>query len=108
MNGKSTRTRTVIIKLDKKGNLSYVPCSIELDEGDFIEWQCVRELPFAIHIGWHSPLPKGRYRSLKGESIKDVVPEGALPGRYKYYVSVCEDNHIWTDDPEFVVRRRGG
>ena len=104
----TTDEKNVITITYEGGNLKYDSCNVQLDWEDEIVWKCMPRNPFAIHIGWDSPLEKGRYRSVDGEPIRALVPKGALPGRFKYSVAVFDEetNEIWTDDPEFVVRRR--
>lgn len=101
----SSEKHTITIR-HENGDLTYDACNVRLRWGDVIEWRCEPRQPFAVHIGWDSPLRKGRYQSVDGNPIADTVPDGALPGRFKYFVAVFEDGKIWTDDPEFVVRRR--
>ena len=97
-------THTITITVDNDGNFSYDNPLIWVDRRDTIVWECANHCPFAIHIGWNSPLKKGRYRSVKGDSITTVVPDDAQPGNYSYTVAVYLDGEIWTDDPPFIVK----
>jgi len=97
------KTHTIKITVDNDGDFSYDNPLIWVYPGDTIIWECTNNCPFAIHIGWNSPL-KGRYRSKDGTPKKATVPENAQPGYYSYTVAVCIDNVIWTDDPPFIVK----
>jgi len=88
----------------KNGNISYDNDNFQTRRGDTIEWACTEDYHFAVHIGWRSPMPKGRYRAKPGKTIKDKIKADAIPDDYKYYVSVFDGNDIWTDDPKFIVR----
>lgn len=105
---KKSREHTVRIVVDKDGNLTYDNPVIWVDRGDSIIWECQGDYPFAVHVGWNSPLDKGRYQAPKGRKITANVPENALPGHYPYTVAVYEGERIWTDDPELIVRRPSG
>ena len=101
-------THTITITVDHKGNFNYDNPLIWVYPEDTIIWKCNNSCPFAIHIGWNSPV-KGRYRSVDGKPIKASVQKKAEAGYYSYTVAVCIDNVIWTDDPPFIVKRpRGG
>ena len=89
----------------KNGDLSYSPCCPKLDKGEELKWICNDGI-FAVHIGYNSPLPKGRYRAKKGEETGDKILGDATPGDYKYSVSVYDGEYLWTDDPKFIIRRR--
>lgn len=94
---------TITITVDKKGDFKYDNPLIWVDQGDTIIWECTNDCPFAIHIGWSSPV-KGRYRSVDGKPIEASVKKNAQPGYYSYTVAVCIDDVIWTDDPPFIVK----
>lgn len=102
----NSKTHTVNITLEA-GKISYdKPCFMAYP-GDTIEWVCESDgCHFAVHLGWESPLPKGRYRPVTGKKTGDKVPKNAPPGRYKYFVAVSDGKNIWTDDPDFIVKRR--
>jgi plastocyanin len=103
-NQRKPETRTVTISMED-GNISYDKLCVFVEPEDTIEWACENDnYHFAVHIGWDSPLRKGRYRATKGKRISDRVPEDARPGRYKYFVAVFDGENIWTDDPEFIVK----
>jgi plastocyanin len=100
------KTHTVKINV-VGGNVLYDKPSISVDPEDTIEWVCENsQYHFAVHIGWDSPLRKGRYRASMGKRISEKVPKKAPPGRYKYFVAVFDGTNIWTDDPDFIVKRR--
>lgn len=86
-------------------------CCVKIYPGDSVIWKCSNKLklPFAIHIGWDSPFEKESYQSIDGTPIQATVdidlPFGRYGG-YKYFVAVCKDRKIITDDPELVVRRK--
>ena len=100
---RNPKTHTTIINVDDDGNFTYDNPLIWAYPGDTIIWECKNDCPFAVHIGWNSPV-KGRYRSKDGTGINATIPENAQPGYYSYTVAVCVDNVIWTDDPPFIVR----
>lgn len=107
---KHHETHTITIKVED-GDFTYGNPIIWVDPGDTIIWECTNQWPFAIHIGWGSPLKKGRFRSINGNSIKTVVPNNAPPGNYEYAVAVFDEKtrEIWIDHPPFIVKRpRGG
>jgi hypothetical protein len=89
----------------QKGRFSYIPASFFVKRGDIIEWRC--KYPFAIDLGWESPLHKERHKVGPKRTIGDRVRSDAPYGRYKYFVAVWDGKNIWTDDPEFIVRRDG-
>ena len=88
----------------RNGNLSYHPCCPKVNRGEELTWKC-DEGAFAVHIGYNSPLPKGRYRAKKGDATGDNVGGNAQPGEYKYFVAVYDGEQVWTDDPIFIVKR---
>ncbi|MFQ6070837.1 MAG: hypothetical protein ACE5LC_09995 [Candidatus Aminicenantales bacterium] len=94
---------TVAIRVDDEGEFKYDNGLIWVYPKDTIIWQC--EYPFSIHIGWHSPLKKGRFQSENSKDIVTVVPDDARPGYYRYTVAALVKGKIWTDDPEFIVKR---
>ncbi len=101
---RNPETHTVTITVDKKGDFKYDNPLIWVYRGDTIIWECTNnKCPFAIHIGWNSPV-KGRYHSVDGKPIKAPVRKNAQPGYYSYTVAVCIDGNIWTDDPPFIVK----
>lgn len=99
-------THTITITVHDDGRITYVNPLIWVDRGDTIVWECENSCPFTIHIGWNSPLEKGRFHSVKGESIKTVVPDTAQAGNYSYIVAAYDKKtgKIWTDDPPFIVK----
>ena len=99
-------THTVTITVED-GNFTYDNPIIWVDRGDTIIWECTNRWPFAIHIGWGSPLEKGRYRSVDGTGISTKVLPNAQPGDYEYAVAVFEEKsrETWTDHPPFIVKR---
>ena len=99
----NSETHTITITVDHKGDFTYENPLIWVYPGDKIIWECKNSCPFAIHIGWSSPV-KGRYHSVDGEPIEASVKNNAQFGHYSYTVAVCVDNVIWTDDPPFIVR----
>jgi plastocyanin len=107
MEKEEPKTHTANITVDSQGNFHYDPLIIMVDRRDTVVWKCEGNPNFAIHIGWNSPLDRGRYRTSKKE-IKAHVQENAQPGHYHYFVAVLIDNEIWTDDPEIIVRRPSG
>ncbi len=102
----NSETHTITISVDKKGDFTYVNPLIWVHPGDTIIWKCTNACPFAIHIGWNTPV-KGRYQSDDGIPIEASVKNNAQPGYYSYTVAVCIDNVIWTDDPPFIVKPPG-
>jgi plastocyanin len=100
----NSKTHTIKITVDNDGDFTYDNPLIWAYPGDTIIWECTNHRPFAIHIGWNSPLEKGRFQSAKGDRIETVVPEGAQPGNYEYTVAVDLNGNIWTDDPPFIVK----
>ena len=98
-------THTITIYVDDKGDFKYDNPLIWAYPGDTIIWECTNHCPFAIHIGWNSPV-KGRYRSVDGTPKEAPVPENARPGYYSYTVAVFDEKtrKIWTDDPPFIVK----
>ncbi len=100
---KHPETHTIKITVDGYGDFTYDNPLIWVYPRDTIIWKCTNDCPFAIHIGWSSPV-KGRYRSVDGKPIEASVQQNAQPGYYSYTVAVCVDNVIWTDDPPFIVR----
>ncbi|MBL7083119.1 MAG: hypothetical protein ISS41_05745 [Candidatus Aminicenantes bacterium] len=111
------KNHTVIIKVDEEGNIDYKNGFLRVYPGDTIVWECEKRCPFSIHIGWDSPLDKGRYQSIEGENIEAVVPneKGTRFGHYEYSVAVFTEGKIkdkdmiakaiWTDDPPLIVQR---
>ena len=104
---KKPETHTITIKVED-GDFTYDNPLIWVYRGDTIIWECTNHCPFAIHIGWGSPLKKGRFRSANGDSIETVVPNNAPPGNYEYAVAVYLDGNIWIDHPPFIVKRPPG
>ncbi len=102
--GENPKTHTITITVDNDGNFSYDNPLIWVDHGDTIIWECTNNCPFAIHLGWNSPLKKGRYRSEDGTRIEAEVKKNAQPGYYQYAAAVCIDKEIWIDDPPFIVK----
>jgi len=100
---RNLETHTITFTVDKKGDFKYDNPFIWAYPGDTIVWECANNCPFAIHIGWNSPV-KGRYRSVDGKPIEASVKNNAQPGYYSYTVAVCIDKLIWTDDPPFIVK----
>ena len=106
---RNPETHTIIITVDDDGNFTYDNPLIWVDKGDTIVWECTNHSPFAIHIGWNSPV-EGRYRSVDGTAIEAPVPKNARPGYYSYTVAVFDKKtrKIWTDDPPFIVKKPKG
>jgi len=107
--GENPTTHTIKITLDDDGNFTYDNPLIWVYPGDAIVWEFTNSCPFAIHIGWNSPV-KGRYRSVDGKPIPDPpasVPKNARPGYYSFTVAVFDEKtrKIWTDDPPFIVKK---
>lgn len=102
---KNPQTHTVTITVDVNGHFTYVNPLIWVDRGDTIVWECTNKYRFAVHVGWDSPLDKGRYHTPEKEKIVATVPTDARPGYYRYTVAVCDGTNIWTDDPELIVKR---
>jgi len=107
---RNPETHTIIITVDNDGNFTYDNPLIWVDPGDTIVWECENKWPFAIHVGWNSPLEKGRYQSTDGTRIEATVPVGARPSYYYFTVAVFDEKtrKIWTDDPPFIVKRPKG
>lgn len=101
------KTHTVSITLTPSGDLEYVNPLIWVDRGDKIIWECTNRHAFTVHLGWNSPLENGRLRAKKGNNIDADVPMNAPPGYYRYTVAVYDEDEIWTDDPELIVKRPG-
>lgn len=104
-------THEVTITVDANGNFTYENPLISVKPGDAIQWVCTNRVPFAIHIGWDSPLDQFRYQS-DGRPIDAIVPTPTVtkpyygfPGKFKYAVAVYYEGTVWTDDPEIIVRR---
>jgi hypothetical protein len=97
-------THTITITVGEKGDFKYDNPLVWAYQGDTIVWECTNNCPFAIHIGWNSPLDKGRYRSVDGNNKEAKVKEAAQPGNYSYTVAVYIDGEIWMDDPPFIVK----
>lgn len=106
-NSKTPETHTVNISVENREIKYGDKPSFKVSRGDTIEWVCRNDnCHFAVHIGYDSPLSKGRYpKKNNGKGISDKVSKNARPGRYKYFVAVSDGENIWTDDPEFIVRR---
>ena len=111
MRRKPKKPQVVEIEVDAKGNFTYENPLISVKPGDAIQWVCTNGVPFAIHIGWDSPLDKFRYQS-DGNPIDAIVPTPTVtkpyrgfPGYFRYTVAVYYNDKIWTDDPEIIVRR---
>ena len=74
--------------------------------GDTITWICQKsDAHFAVDCGYDSPFPTRHFQGRPGQTrvgdkIRTQVPEG----RYKYTVAVWDDEGVWTDDPEFIIR----
>ena len=107
--GENPTTHTIKITLDDDGNFTYDNPLIWVYPGDAIVWEFTNSCPFAIHIGWNSPV-KGRYRSVDGKPIPDPpasVPKNAKPGYYSFTVAVFDEKtrKIWTADPPFIVKK---
>ncbi len=98
------KSHTVTITVDDQGNFRYGNPLVWVRAGETIVWECTNKYPFAVHIGWDSPLEYGRYRS-SGDPIKANVMKDARPGYFRYSVAVFDGKNIWTDDPEIIVRR---
>jgi len=99
-------THKVTITVDDDGKFTYENPIILADQGDTVVWECTNKCPFAVHIGWHTPV-KGRYRSVDGNEISVTIPKDTRHGYYGYYsyvVAVYKDGKIWTDDPPFIVK----
>ncbi len=97
----------ITITVDNDGDFTYENPLIWAYQGDSIVWECKNDCPFSIHIGWNSPLDKGRYHSVNGDTKKAKkaeVKEDAQPGKYSYTVAVYLNGEIWTDDPPFIVK----
>lgn len=94
---------TVNINL-RNGEFTYHPCCPKVKQGEELKWRC-DDGAFAVHIGYNSPLPKGRYRAKSGDETGDNVGSNAQPGHYKYSVAVYDGEYLWTDDPIFIIRR---
>lgn len=104
--GGNQKEHIITITVDKNGDFTYDKPLIWVHAEDTIFWELTNRQPFAIHIGWNSPLENGRYRSKDGSRIKAQVAKGARPGYYQYTVAVYdkETGEIWTDDPPFIVK----
>lgn len=104
---KKAATHNVEISVSKSGNISYSNDNFKVDRGDSIIWSCDKKYGhcYSVHLGYKSPLPKGRYRKACGQAIKDKVKTNADFGHHKYMVAVCDGKNIWTDDPIFIVKR---
>lgn len=106
MNGSKSHKVTMTLK---NGDISYAPYRIIVNRGDQIEWECIGKkgvkYHVAVHVGWDSPLNKGRIRALPGKKVSGVVLDEAKHGTYKYFVAISDGKNIWTDDPEIIVRR---
>lgn len=89
----------------EKGRLFYSLPSFFAKRGDTIKW--TSSYPFAIDLGWESPLLKERYQVNAKKLVGTKVRRDAPYGRYKYFVAVWNGKKILTDDPEFIVRRDG-
>jgi len=91
----------------KNGEICYSNDYFKVNRGDSIIWSCDKKYGhcYSVHLGYKSPLPKGRYRKACGQDIRDKVKTNAEPGEYKYFVAVYDGKNIWTDDPIFIVRR---
>ncbi|MFQ6081842.1 MAG: hypothetical protein ACE5WD_00600 [Candidatus Aminicenantia bacterium] len=101
----SNHNHTIKIFVDDAGNISYDFPSLRLKRGDTIEWVCTNEYTFTVHMGWGTPLGKGRSQTSQKGIIRETVRENALNGRYKYFVAVYDKKRdkIWTDDPELII-----
>jgi len=107
--GKHPKEHIIEITVED-GDFTYDNPIIWVDPGDIIKWECTNHWPFAIHVGWDSPLKKGRFRSVNGNSIKTIVPDEARPGNYEYAIAVVDEKtrEIWIDHPPFIVKRPPG
>jgi plastocyanin len=103
------------ISVDPNGDFSYEydPKNRRVATGDDVEFRCTAPglQHFAVHVGWDTPLEKGRYRE-QGSSFAAKVREKARPGVYEFFVAaliesprpkVEGDMAIYTDDPDFIV-----
>jgi plastocyanin len=109
--GKQKRNQTHRVEIViNGGDLSYSIDNFKVDQGDSIIWSCDKRYGhcYSVHLGYKSPLAKGRYRRACGQEIIDRVSPKAEPGDYKYIVAVCDGENIWTDDPIFIVKRPSG
>ena len=112
---RNPKTHTVSIIVDNNGNIDYENGFLRVYPGDTVVWKCTNGCPFSIHIGWNSPLDKGRFQSVEGEDIVTEVSKGARFGHYEYSVAVYTEGKIkdkgttakviWTDDPPLIVKR---
>ena len=97
---------SIKIEVTADGDFKYDKRVCFVRRGETIEWICDGEGFFAVHIGWNSPLEKGRYRNGQGKRISAHVPKDAPKGRYEYFVAVFDprSEQVWTDDPEFIIK----
>ena len=98
------KKHSVTITVNQEGKFSYDNPMIWVDAGDSVTWKSPKNPIFAVHLGWDSPLDKGRYHSSTGE-IKASVLDSAQPGYFRYSVAVFDGKNIWTGDPEIIVKR---
>jgi hypothetical protein len=106
---------TIRIHVNDEGDFQYAyePKSRRVKIGDEVQFYC--DAPglehFAVHVGWDTPLGKGRYRSPEPGLVAQV-PASARPGVYEFFVAalmksprpkVEGEMAIYTDDPNFIV-----
>lgn len=73
----NNKTHTITISM-QNGDISYDKHCVFVEPEDTIEWVCAdANCHFAVHIGWDSPLGKGRYRAARGKRISDRIPQNA-------------------------------
>jgi len=99
---------TIKITCSDDGKFDYEPHQVRLQlrlhekYGDTVEWVCNEE-KFALNFGWNTPFKKGRYQGSRTESIKPKYHHNVRHDRYKYFVCVLKDGHLWTDDPNVII-----
>jgi plastocyanin len=96
-------TVTVNIAL-KDGIVQCTPDCIYVRRGQTIEWQCEKDFPFAIHLGYDSPFERAHHQAPRQELIRLNIPKETPRGRYKYVVALYDGSRVWIEDPMMVIR----
>jgi hypothetical protein len=100
---KSPKTHNVTITLDDD-QIKCAPRRLFVDPNDSIVFKCADKSPFAIHFHPLSPAEKIRYRSGSENQLTAKILENAAPGRYEFFIALCDKkNDIWTDDPDIII-----
>lgn len=102
---KSKAEKIVPVKITlSKGLVQCAPCRTYVRRGESIEWDCAKNFPFAIHLGYDSPFAKVHHQALRQQRIRLNIAKNTPCGSYKYIIAVFNGSKVWIEDPELIIR----